>query len=151
MAEFSLPANSKVRKDGRVFKAPAGAKNVRVFKIYRFDPEAAENPRLDSYEVDMDACGPMVLDALIKIKNEIDPTLSFRRSCREGCPWRLLRRVRRQGRNHRHCREGRQDHGQPAVDAGLHHRWPGRWSRSSTKVDRALERTATQAVWSRIV
>ena len=38
MAEFSLPANSKVRKDGRVFKAPAGAKNVRVFKIYRFDP-----------------------------------------------------------------------------------------------------------------
>jgi succinate dehydrogenase / fumarate reductase iron-sulfur subunit len=84
MAEFSLPANSKVRKDGRVFKAPAGAKNVRVFKIYRFDPDLAENPRLDTYEVDMDACGPMVLDALIKIKNEIDSTLSFRRSCREG-------------------------------------------------------------------
>ena len=84
MAEFSLPANSKVRKDGRVFKAPAGAKNVRVFKIYRFDPDSGENPRLDSYEIDMDACGPMVLDALIKIKNEIDSTLSFRRSCREG-------------------------------------------------------------------
>src|ERR1700680_1440999 len=84
MAEFSLPANSKVRKDGRVFKAPAGAKNVRVFRIYRFDPDSAENPRLDSYEIDMDACGPMVLDALIKIKNEIDATLSFRRSCREG-------------------------------------------------------------------
>src|SRR5260221_809574 len=84
MAEFSLPANSKVRKDGRVFKAPPGTKNVRVFKIYRFDPDSSENPRLDSYEVDMDACGPMVLDALIKIKNEIDPTLSFRRSCREG-------------------------------------------------------------------
>src|SRR5580700_11403919 len=84
MAEFSLPANSKVRKDGRVFKAPAGAKNVRVFKIYRFDPDLAENPRLDTYEVDMDTCGPMVLDALIKIKNEIDSTLTFRRSCREG-------------------------------------------------------------------
>ena len=84
MAEFSLPANSKVRKDGRVFKAAAGAKNVRVFKIYRYDPDSAENPRLDTYEVDMDGCGPMVLDALIKIKNEIDPTLSFRRSCREG-------------------------------------------------------------------
>jgi succinate dehydrogenase / fumarate reductase iron-sulfur subunit len=53
MAEFSLPANSKVRKDGRVFKAPAGTKNVRVFKIYRFDPDSTENPRLDSYEVDM--------------------------------------------------------------------------------------------------
>src|SRR6202046_2881142 len=84
MAEFSLPANSKVRKDGRVFKAPAEAKNVRVFKIYRYDPDAGENPRLDTYEVDMDSCGPMVLDALIKIKNEIDSTLSFRRSCREG-------------------------------------------------------------------
>ncbi len=84
MAEFTLPANSKVRKDGRLYKAPAGATNVRVFKIYRFDPDSADNPRLDTYEVDMDSCGPMVLDALIKIKNEIDSTLSFRRSCREG-------------------------------------------------------------------
>jgi succinate dehydrogenase / fumarate reductase iron-sulfur subunit len=84
MAEFTLPKNSVVRKDGRVFKAPAGATRVRVFKIYRYDPDADENPRLDSYEVEMDSCGPMVLDALIKIKNEIDPTLSFRRSCREG-------------------------------------------------------------------
>jgi len=84
MAESALPALSQVRKDGRVFQAPAGAKNVRVFKIYRFDPDTAEQPRLDSYEIDMDSCGPMVLDALIKIKNEIDPTLSFRRSCREG-------------------------------------------------------------------
>ena len=84
MAEFSLPANSKIRKDGKVFKAPAAAKNVRVFRIYRFDPDSTENPRIDSYEVDMDSCGPMVLDALIKIKNEIDSTLSFRRSCREG-------------------------------------------------------------------
>jgi succinate dehydrogenase / fumarate reductase iron-sulfur subunit len=84
MAEFTLPKNSVVRKDGRVFKAPAGATRVRVFKIYRYDPDANENPRLDTYEVEMDGCGPMVLDALIKIKNEIDPTLSFRRSCREG-------------------------------------------------------------------
>jgi succinate dehydrogenase / fumarate reductase iron-sulfur subunit len=84
MAEFSLPRNSKVRKDGRVFKAPAGAKHVRLFKVYRYDPDTGENPRIDSYELDMDSCGPMVLDALIKIKNEIDSTLSFRRSCREG-------------------------------------------------------------------
>jgi succinate dehydrogenase / fumarate reductase iron-sulfur subunit len=84
MAEFTLPANSKIRTDGRVFKAPAGAKNVRVFKIYRFDPDKSDNPRIDTYEIDMDHCGPMVLDALIKIKNEIDPTLTFRRSCREG-------------------------------------------------------------------
>ena len=84
MAEFTLPRNSVVRKDGQVFKAPAGAKHVRVFKIYRYDPDSNENPRIDTYEVDMDSCGPMVLDALIKIKNEIDTTLSFRRSCREG-------------------------------------------------------------------
>src|SRR5450631_2451832 len=84
MAEFTLPADSIVRKEGRVFKATPGTKSVRVFKIYRFDPDSPENPRLDTYEVDMEACGPMVLDALIKIKNEIDSTLSFRRSCREG-------------------------------------------------------------------
>jgi succinate dehydrogenase / fumarate reductase iron-sulfur subunit len=84
MAEFFLPPNSKVRRDGRVYKAPSGATNVRAFKIYRFDPDAKETPRLDTYEVDMDHCGPMVLDALIKIKNEIDTTLTFRRSCREG-------------------------------------------------------------------
>ena len=84
MAEFTLPANSKVRKDGRVHKAPVDAKNVRVFRIYRYDPDSPENPRMDTYELDMDSCGPMVLDALIKIKNEIDSTLTFRRSCREG-------------------------------------------------------------------
>ena len=61
MAEFLLPPNSRLKKEGRTHKAPAGAKNVRVFKIYRFDPDANENPRLDSYEVDMDTCGPMVL------------------------------------------------------------------------------------------
>jgi succinate dehydrogenase / fumarate reductase iron-sulfur subunit len=83
MVEFALPANSRVQP-GKAYKAPAGAKNVKVFKIYRYDPDAGANPRLDSYEVDMDACGPMVLDALLKIKNEIDSTLTFRRSCREG-------------------------------------------------------------------
>jgi succinate dehydrogenase / fumarate reductase iron-sulfur subunit len=83
MAQFRLPANSKI-KPGKEFKAAPGAKDVRAFRIYRFDPEAGENPRVDTYEVDMAACGPMVLDALIKIKNEIDPTLTFRRSCREG-------------------------------------------------------------------
>ena len=84
MTEFRLPQNSRIRSDGNRFRAPAGAKNVRVFKIYRFDPEKTENPRVDTYEVDMDACRPMVLDALIKIKNEVDSSLTFRRSCREG-------------------------------------------------------------------
>ena len=84
MVEFALPANSKIDKNGKVFPAPAGAKNVRTFKIYRFDPDSGRNPRIDTYTLDMDDCGPMVLDALIKIKNEVDSTLTFRRSCREG-------------------------------------------------------------------
>ncbi|AIL65274.1 Succinate dehydrogenase iron-sulfur subunit [Rickettsiales bacterium Ac37b] len=83
MVELRLPPNSKVTQ-GKVFSAPAGTKNVRKFKIYRYNPDDTDNPRLDTFEVDMDTCGPMVLDALIKIKNEIDPTLTFRRSCREG-------------------------------------------------------------------
>jgi succinate dehydrogenase / fumarate reductase iron-sulfur subunit len=57
---------------------------VRRFRIYRFDPDSGTNPRVDSYELDITTCGPMVLDALIKIKNEVDSTLAFRRSCREG-------------------------------------------------------------------
>lgn len=83
MAQFRLPVNSRV-KQGQAYPVSDGAKNVRKFSIYRYDPDSGGNPTLDSYQVDMDACGPMVLDALIKIKNEIDPTLTFRRSCREG-------------------------------------------------------------------
>ncbi|EJD41865.1 succinate dehydrogenase iron-sulfur subunit [Auricularia subglabra TFB-10046 SS5] len=58
---------------------------VKEFKIYRWNPdEPDKKPHLQSYKVDLNQCGPMVLDALIKIKNEVDPTLTFRRSCREG-------------------------------------------------------------------
>ena len=83
MAEFFLPKNSKVRRNGREHKAQ-GAARARRFRIYRWDPDSGENPRYDTFELDLDQTGPMVLDALIKIKNEIDPTLTFRRSCREG-------------------------------------------------------------------
>lgn len=83
MAEFRLPANSVVGK-GNTYSAPQGSGRTKRFIIYRWDPDAAENPRTDTYELDLKSCGPMVLDALIKIKNEIDATLTFRRSCREG-------------------------------------------------------------------
>ncbi len=83
MVEFSLPKNSRLT-EGKTFSAAADAKNVKVFEVYRWDPDSGENPRIDHYEVDLDQCGPMVLDAILKIKNEIDPTLTFRRSCREG-------------------------------------------------------------------
>src|SRR5262245_49998109 len=84
MVEFELPKHAKINPKGKEYKAAAGAKRVKKFKVYRWDPEGNENPRLDSYEVDLDKCGPMVLDAVIKIKNEQDSTLTFRRSCREG-------------------------------------------------------------------
>jgi succinate dehydrogenase / fumarate reductase iron-sulfur subunit len=83
MAEFKLPANSVVGK-GKTYYASGEVKNKKIFQVYRWDPDSGQNPSLDGYEVDLDSCGPMVLDALIKIKNEIDPTLTFRRSCREG-------------------------------------------------------------------
>ncbi|MGO9133959.1 MAG: succinate dehydrogenase iron-sulfur subunit [Methylovirgula sp.] len=83
MVEFALPKNSKIVK-GKVWDKPSGATNVREFKIYRWNPDDGQNPRLDSYSVDLSDCGPMILDAIIWIKNKIDPTLTFRRSCREG-------------------------------------------------------------------
>ena len=83
MVELALPKNSRVQK-GRHHPAPEGAKKVKTFRVYRYDPEGVENPRWDTYDVDVEACGPMVLDVLIHIKNTMDPALAFRRSCREG-------------------------------------------------------------------
>ena len=83
MVQLTLPRNSEV-KAGKKHAAKPGAKRVRRFKVYRYDPDTGENPRWDIYDVDLDACGPMVLDALIAIKNTMDATLTFRRSCREG-------------------------------------------------------------------
>lgn len=83
MVQLTLPQNSKV-KDGRFIDASDGASRTKNFKVYRWDPEAGENPRWDTYKINLDNCGPMVLDAVIHIKNDIDPTLTFRRSCREG-------------------------------------------------------------------
>merc|ERR1712212_684612 len=61
------------------------AANLQKFDIYRWDPDVpGDKPRVQTYEIDLNDCGPMVLDALIKIKNEVDPSLTFRRSCREG-------------------------------------------------------------------
>lgn len=81
---FSLPANSKIKPGHKIAAAAPDAKRARTFKIYRWSPDDSENPRTDEITIDLDDCGPMVLDALIHIKNNIDPTLTFRRSCREG-------------------------------------------------------------------
>ncbi len=83
MVEFFLPKNSRIKK-GKVWPAPAGATRTRRLKVYRWSPDDGENPHVETYTVDLDAGGPRGLDALIKVKDEIDPTLTFRRSCREG-------------------------------------------------------------------
>ncbi len=82
MVQLTLPRNSKIR-EGKVWPS-AKSRAPKTFRVYRYDPDEEANPRLDTYEVDMADCGPMVLDALIKIKSEQDSTLTFRRSCREG-------------------------------------------------------------------
>jgi succinate dehydrogenase / fumarate reductase iron-sulfur subunit len=89
MKRFPVPRNFGVDSEsriepGRIWRAPAGAMRTKRFEIYRYDPDSASNPHLDTYEIDLDDCGPMVLDALIWIKNNVDSTLTFRRSCREG-------------------------------------------------------------------
>ncbi len=83
MVELALPKNSTIN-EGKVWDKPGGATNVREFKIYRWSPDDRDNPRTDTFYVDTDDCGPMVLDALLWIKNRIDSTLTLRRSCREG-------------------------------------------------------------------
>ena len=83
MVELVLPKNSRVVK-GKHFKSKDPNKKLKSFLIYRFDPDDQNQPRIDRYDVDLSDTGPMILDALIKIKNDIDPTLTFRRSCREG-------------------------------------------------------------------
>ena len=83
MVQLNLPKNSKISK-GNLFSLEEDVLGKKTFKIYRYDPETKENPRIDTFEIDLDKCGPMVLDALIYIKNKVDPSLTFRRSCREG-------------------------------------------------------------------
>jgi succinate dehydrogenase / fumarate reductase, iron-sulfur subunit len=83
MAEFTLPKNSRIT-EGKVWPRPANTNNLKEFRVYRWNPDDGQNPRIDTYFVDRDDCGPMILDGIIWIKNKIDPTLTFRRSCREG-------------------------------------------------------------------
>ena len=83
MSEFTLPPNSRVG-EGKHWPAPQVAGNIKGFRIYRWDPAKEGNPVLDTFDIDLDHCGPMVLDALVKINDQIDPMLAFRRSCREG-------------------------------------------------------------------
>lgn len=83
MAELRLPLNSRISK-GKVYGAQESVESPKKIMVYRYNPDSEENPRIDTFYIDLNKCGPMVLDALVKIKNELDSTLTFRRSCREG-------------------------------------------------------------------
>jgi succinate dehydrogenase / fumarate reductase, iron-sulfur subunit len=89
MKRFPVPRNlgldsrSRIER-GRAWRISSEAKRIKTFDIYRYNPDSSRNPTLDRFEVDLDDCGPMVLDALIWIKDKVDSTLAFRRSCREG-------------------------------------------------------------------
>jgi succinate dehydrogenase / fumarate reductase, iron-sulfur subunit len=109
MVQLTLPKNSKVAK-GKTWPKPDGSdpKALRTFRIYRYDPDTGENPRWDTYYVDTSRCGPMILDALFFIKNEIDSTLAFRRSCREGICGSCSMNIG--GRNTIACTKGIDEH-----------------------------------------
>src|SRR5207248_11659945 len=83
MVEFALPKNSRMI-GGKTWPKPPGATELHELKVYRWNPDDGKKPSIGTYYVDTHDCGPMVLDALIWIKNNIDPTLTFRPSCREG-------------------------------------------------------------------
>jgi len=83
MVELTLPKNSRVRKSGKNYASEAEKSKLRTVRVYRYDPEDQQNPRIDTYKVDASGVS-MILDILIRIKDTLDPTLTFRRSCREG-------------------------------------------------------------------
>lgn len=118
MVQLTLPKNSKITS-GKTWPKPEGAENLREFKVYRFDPESDDQPRWDTYFVDLDECGPMVLDALNYIKNRIDPTLTYRRSCREGICGSCSMNI--QGRNTIACTKGIDEHKGKITIAPLPH------------------------------
>jgi len=83
MVQFNLPQNSKIVV-GEYYKDKTNSNNLKKVNVYRWNPSDDKNPRVDTFEVDMDNCGPKVLDILFKIKNDIDSSLTFRRSCAHG-------------------------------------------------------------------
>lgn len=112
MVELNLPKNSRIAK-GRAIDAAKGAKRKATVKVYRYDPDAGEGPRMDAYTIDRDAFGPMMLDALIHIKNDVDTTLVFRRSCREGICGSCAMNIN--GKNRLACTTGIEELGRGAI------------------------------------
>lgn len=118
MVQLTLPKGSDPKK-GKTINAANGAKKTRTFKVYRFNPETGGNPQWDTFVLDADKCGNMVLDALITIKNEVDSTLTFRRSCREGVCGSCAMNI--DGRNTLACTKALDEVGDKVTVAPLPH------------------------------
>ena len=58
--------------------------DIRVINVYRWSGDENTPPQIDRFEIDVKKAGTMVLDILNQIKAELDPSLTFRKSCREG-------------------------------------------------------------------
>ena len=97
MVQLALPRNSRI-KTGKTWNRPQGKGKWKEFRVYRWNPEDGKNPRIDGYWVNLAECGPMVLDGLIKIKNEIelDPDVP------PLLPRGRLRLLRHEHRRHQH-------------------------------------------------
>ncbi len=108
MVQLRLPPNSRVMP-GKEVSSVSDAEKILTVKVYRWHPDAGENPRLDTFQLDRGQCGAMVLDALIQIKNTLDTTLAFRRSCREGVCGSCAMNIN--GRNTLACTKAIDDYG----------------------------------------
>merc|ERR1712070_547252 len=95
------------------------ASRIKDVDIYRYDPDAGGEPRIQKYQVDLSQCGPMTLDLLLKIKNEQDSTLTLRRSCREGICGSCAMNIN--GRNTLACLDRIEDDGKPMKILPLPH------------------------------
>ena len=128
---LTLPQEFQGRQGQALTRRRPAPRRVKTFRIYRYDPESGGNPRWDTYDVDVDQCGPMVLDALIHIKNTMDPTLAFRRSCREGVCGSCAMNIG--GRNTLACTHGWEEvPGREVADLARCRtsRWSRTWSRT---------------------
>ena len=73
MVQINLPESSKVKK-GKYFTDKTGSKNLRKVNVYRWDPSSGKNPRIDTYEVDMDNCPSKVSTRSVLKTNDLSLT-----------------------------------------------------------------------------
>jgi succinate dehydrogenase/fumarate reductase-like Fe-S protein len=97
--QFTLPKNSKIG-EGKTGRIRRKAKAEREYRVYRWNPDDGHNPRIDTYYVDTGDCGPMVLDALIWIKNNVDADADISPLLPRG----HLRLLRDEHRRHQYAR-----------------------------------------------